>query len=88
MSRPTTARKVPLYKGSPYWEKEKPQEALTDRVSLAYYPEAGKLQVSLLWRDQETRERRRGRTVTIDQEDLAMHPEAGALLATVIEDWR
>lgn len=88
MSRPTTARKLPPYRGPAYWERERPQEAQTDRIALAYYPQAGKLQISLLWRDRETGEKRRGRTVTIDQEDLALHPEAGELLAKVIADWR
>ena len=43
------ARKVPPYRGERYWETEKPQEVRTDRIALAYYPKAGKFQVSLLF---------------------------------------
>lgn len=84
----TQARKVPPYRGEPYWEREKPEEAATGRLALAYYPRAGKLQVSLLWPDRETGEKRRGKTVTLDQEDLALHPEALGLLARVVADWQ
>ncbi|TDA70640.1 MAG: hypothetical protein D9V47_00060 [Clostridia bacterium] len=85
MNKPATVRKLPPYRGQPYWEREKPQEAQTDRIALSYYPQAGKLQISLLWPDRETGEKRRGRTVTLDQEDLALHPEARALLADFLE---
>ena len=87
MVKPVRARKVPPYRGERYWEKEKPEEAFTDRVVLAYYPRAGKLQISILWPDPETGEKRRGRTVVLDYEDLQMHPEARALLERVLEEW-
>lgn len=83
-----TARKVPQYRGEPYWEKEKPVEARTEHVALAYYPMAGKLQVSILYPDKETGEARRGKTVTLDMEDFELHPEAGELLAKVLSAWR
>lgn len=87
MAKPTAVRKLPFYRGEPYWEKEKPQEAMTDRIALAYYPKAGKLQVSLLWSDKETGEKHQGKTVTLDYEDLLFHPEARKLLARVLEEW-
>jgi len=87
MARPATIRKLPPYRGPAYWEKEKPQEVITDRIALAYYPKAGKLQVSLLWLDRETGEKRRGKTVTLDQEDFQLHREAKELLARVLEEW-
>ena len=85
--RSASVRKVPPYRGERYWETEKPQEVRTDRIALAYYPKAGKLQVSLLFPDRETGEKRRGKTVTLDQEDLALHPDAGRLLSRVLEEW-
>lgn len=81
MAKPTTIRRLPPYRGPAYWEREKPQEALTDRVALAYYPQAGKLQISVLWPDRESGEKRRGKTVVMDQEDLPLHPEVRKLLA-------
>lgn len=82
------ARKVPPYRGEPYWEEEKPAEAWTGRLALAYYPQAGKLQVSSTYRDPATGEPRRGRGATLDQEDLQLHPEALDLLRRVVEEWR
>jgi len=61
---------------------------MTDRIALSYYPEAGKLQVSLLWRDREIGEKRRGRTVTLDQEDFLLHPEARVLLVKALQQWQ
>lgn len=87
MVKPTTARRVPPYRCEPYWEKEEPEEAMTNRIALAYYPEAGKLQISLLWPDKKTGERRRGKTVTLDYEDLQLHPDALGLLSRVMTDW-
>ncbi|MDI6871227.1 MAG: hypothetical protein QME79_07700 [Bacillota bacterium] len=82
----STARKKG-YPGAPYWEREAPAEVWTDRLALAYYPTAGKLQVAAAFRDRTTGEKRRGKTVTLDQEDLALHPEARELLARVLEEW-
>jgi hypothetical protein len=88
MAKTVVARRVSPYKGEPYWLKEKPKEEMTDRVALAYYPQAGKLQVSAIFTDRETGEKRRGKTVTLDCEDLQLHPEALELLARVVEEWR
>ncbi|MBC7343732.1 MAG: hypothetical protein H5U02_15025 [Clostridia bacterium] len=75
------------YRGTPYWELEKPEEAQTDRVMFSYYPKAGKLQISALFTDRETGEKRRGKTVTLDMEDMQLYPEARELLSRVITDW-
>lgn len=88
MSKPVTARKGPPYRGERYWEKEEPVTAQTERVALTYYPKAGKLQVSILFLDKESGEKRKGKTLTLDQEDFELHPEAGDFLAKVLEDWR
>lgn len=84
MARPVTARRLPPYRGGPYWEEEEPEEARTDRIALAYYPRAGKLQVSVLWPDPVTGAKRRGKTVTLDEEDFRRHPDARALLARLL----
>lgn len=73
-----------MYRGERYWEKETPQEAPTGRVWLTYFPMAGKLQVSQVWRGEDG-EPRRGKTVTLDMEDLALHEEARNLLARFLE---
>lgn len=88
MSRPERARKVPFYRGTPYWEQEEPVTALTEHVGLTYYPKAGKLQVSILYPDKETGTAKRGKTVTLDMEDFELHPEAGELLARVLAAWQ
>jgi hypothetical protein len=80
--------KTKPYRGEPYWEKEQPVEAAGRRVALSYYRQAGRLQVSRLYRDRESGEVRRGTTVTLDQEDLALHPSLRELLARVLEDWQ
>jgi len=82
------ANKRQFYRGERYWEREEPEEAVTDRIALAYYPKAGKLQVSLLWPDKQTGEKRRGKTVTLDCEDLQLHPEGLALLGKVVDQWK
>lgn len=87
MPRVNQVRRVPVYQGVPYWEKETPQTVQTNQLLLSYYPIAGKLQVSQAYKDKDTGELRRGRTVTLDQEDLALHNEALKLLAEVLEVW-
>ena len=80
------AGKGRMYRGEPYWTREQPLEAATGRVSLSYYPKAGKLQVASLWhRDGETH---RGKVVTIDAEDVQLNPDLRKLLARVLEDWQ
>ena len=88
MSKPERTRKVPFYRGEPYWEKEEPVVAQTEHVALAYYPKVGKLQVSVLYPDKETGVKQRGKTLTLDMEDFQLHPEARELLAKVLEEWR
>ena len=58
-----------------FWEKETPREVFTGRIALAYFEEAGKLQVSLLYVDGDG-ENKRGKTVTLDAEDMQLHPVA------------
>jgi len=87
VAKKAVARRVPIHRGEPYWEREKPETVQTGRLILSYYPIAGKLQVSQAFKDRETGELRRGRTVTLDQEDLALHPEAQELLARVLDAW-
>lgn len=79
-------RRRSFYKGTPYWEKEKPKVAMSERLILSYYPQAGKLQISQRWdRDGEPQ---KGKTITLDSEDLQLAPEALTLLIGVLSDWR
>ncbi|HHY35953.1 MAG TPA: hypothetical protein GX510_10080 [Firmicutes bacterium] len=87
MSKPLRARRVPPYFGEAYWERETPKEVFTARLALAYYPEAGKLQVSLYWTDRETREKKRGKTLVLNREDFQANPEALAFLLNVLREW-
>lgn len=68
-----------------YWEQEQPETAQTAKVRLAYFPVAGKLQVSRLWRDPETGEVKLGKTATLDVADLQKHAEARELLRRFLE---
>lgn len=88
MAKPAVVRRLPPYRGPAYWEKEQPGEVMTDRIALAYYPKAGKLQISYVFRDQAAGEIRRGKTVTLDFEDVAAHPEVRGLLEKVLEEWK
>ncbi|TDA64504.1 MAG: hypothetical protein D9V47_13795 [Clostridia bacterium] len=79
MPKPVVARKLPPYRGQPYWEREKPQEVKTGRIWLSYYPGAGKLQIAgYFTKDGEDV---RTKVVTLNQEDLTLHPAAKALLS-------
>jgi len=60
------------------------EEAITERAIVSYFEAAGKCQISTLYSDRETGEKRRGRTVTLDTEDLELHPEARVLLQEVL----
>jgi hypothetical protein len=82
------ATKARVYRGDPYWQREKPQEADTGKIRVGFYPEAGKLQISQLFTDRDSGELRRGKTVSLDQEDLTLHPEALALILEALEGWR
>lgn len=88
MNETVANKKTRPYRGERYWEKEKPVEVSTNRISLQYFPKAGKLQVSILWLDRETGEKRRGRTVTIDHEDISLYPEVRELLERVLKEWQ
>ena len=83
-ARARSKRTVRRYRGPAYWEKERPRQAQTAKLQFSYYPDAGKLQVQVLWRSREG-ELRGGKTVTLDQEDLALHPEARALLLEFLD---
>lgn len=87
MPKVNNVRRVPVYSGIPYWERETPRTVQTGRLILNYYPIAGKLQVSQAFKDKDTGELRRGKTVTLDQEDLALHGEALKLFADVLLAW-
>lgn len=67
--------KAKWYRGEPYWLKEEPLVAETERVRLRFFRRAGKLQVAALVRSREGR-RYCVKAVTLHQEDLALHPEA------------
>ena len=75
------------YFGRRYWEDEKPVEASTPRIALAYFPDSGKFQIASVFRDKTTGESRRGRVVVLDQEDLQLHPDALGLLRQVLDEW-
>lgn len=81
MAKANTVRRVPAYQGEPYWTKETPRTATTGKVVLSHFPNAGKLQISQAYKDRETGELRRGKTVTLDTEDIALHLAARELLA-------
>ncbi len=66
------------YIGVPYWESESPQEVKTGKLWLAYFPQAGRLQISQFY--QKDGQDMRGRTITLDMEDIALHPEALELI--------
>ncbi|MDP2859300.1 MAG: hypothetical protein Q8P50_15190 [Bacillota bacterium] len=82
------ATQAKRYRGAAYWEAEAPRTADTARVRISYYADASKLQVAQLYRDRETGELRRGKTVTFDSEDLALHPQALELIMEVLQGWR
>jgi hypothetical protein len=74
-------------KAKPYWEQETPTEAKTARVWATWFPQAGRLQLAVLWRDEDGAPQR-GRTVTLAVEDWASHPEAVAVLEAFLHHVR
>lgn len=62
-----------------YWEDEVPTEARSPKVWASYFPGVGRLQLSLVWKD-DAGEMRRGKTVTLSREDLVAHPDVRTLL--------
>ncbi len=62
-----------------YWEGETPREARSPKLWASYFPEAGKLQLARVWKDEDGNAQR-GKTTTLDREDLAAHPDVRTLL--------
>lgn len=79
--------KYKSYRSDPYWEKETPEVVQTDRLIISYFPKAGKLQISRAYKDKDTGELVRGKTVTLDQEDIALNPAAKELILRALEEW-
>lgn len=76
-----------FYKGVRYWESETPEIADAGKIRIAYYPKAGKLHFSIMYRTFEDGEIRTGKTIVIDEEQVKLNPEFGALLQKVLEEW-
>ncbi|MGC3975389.1 MAG: hypothetical protein QM771_13570 [Nitrospira sp.] len=90
---PRTLPDMPLatprrYRGNPYWETEQPRKATTDKLLVSYYPKAGKVQISALWKDKESGEVKPGRTAVLDAAELGAHPEALGLLEAFLTQAR
>lgn len=66
-----------------YWELERPLDARTARNWATWFPQAGRLQLAVLWRDEDGMPQR-GKTVTLRVEDWAEHPDAVALLEAFV----
>lgn len=77
-----------FYRGDPYWQNEQPEYANAGKIRVAYYPEAGKLHFSVLYRTFEDAEVKIGKTVVIDEEQFRLNPSFGALLKKVVEEWQ
>lgn len=75
-----------FYRGDPYWTQERPHVAITEKLILSYYPQAGKLQISQRWDNEHGPQK--GKTVTLDSEDLQLAPEALKLLIEALGDWQ
>lgn len=75
---PTT--RLRRYRGTPYWEQETPKTVTTEKLRVAFYPKAGKLQVSALWKNRHSGEVKPGRTAVLDATELAANPDALSLL--------
>lgn len=59
---------------------------MTEKLILSYYPEAGRLQISRRWDNEQGPQR--GKTVTLDSEDLQLNPEVLNLLIEALGDWQ
>jgi len=86
MAKIVRARKVPP-SFAPYWEKEEPEIAESDRVRVSYFAKAGKLQATLLYLDEEGGEKRPGKTVVLDRKDITSHPEVAELFVRALTEW-
>lgn len=76
------------YRGTHYWETERPRTASTDKLLVSYYPQAGKFQVSALWKDKKSGEVRPGRTTVLDAGELSANSEALTLLEAFLNQAR
>lgn len=85
MPAPTKPRQ---YRGPRYWEQEQPRTASTEKLLVSYYPNAGKFQVSTLWKDKESGEVKPGRTAVLDAGELATNPDALILLEAFLNQAR
>lgn len=59
-----------------YWDSEEPVVADTGKNILRYFPQAGRLQVSLPNWTNDSGQQRHGRTITIDLNALCKCPDA------------
>ena len=80
--------KTRRYRGVPYWEQEQPRTASTDKLLVSYYPNAGKFQVSTLWKNKKSGEVKPGRTAVLDAAELASNPDALSLLEAFLNQAR
>jgi hypothetical protein len=71
----------------PYWELETPIDAINRNVRLRYYRQAGRLQISALYCDWDTKEIRAGKTVVLDRRSTPPDGEVFRLLKQVVNDW-
>ncbi len=84
---PTTGQ-VRRYRGAKYWEQEQPRTASTDKLLVSYYPNAGKFQVSTLWKNKKSGEVKPGRTAVLDAAELASNPDTLSLLEAFLNQAR
>lgn len=67
-----------------YWEKETPETATTTKNILRYFPEAGKLQISMPSWKNEAGEEKTGKTVTLDITALKTSPDALGIIKRAV----
>lgn len=60
-----------------WWLDEEPQTITTEKNTLRWYPNAGKLQVSRPDWENDKGETKPGKTVTLDVESIQLSPEVG-----------
>jgi len=68
-----------------YWEHETPKVVDTGKNVLRYFPEAGKLQISMPYWTNDAGEERPGKTVTLDLTAVQETPEAVELMRKIFE---
>ena len=79
-------RKERINRGGKYWESELPIVAETDGLFLKYFREAGKFQIIQKWKDKDSGEIRRGKTLTLCQKDLSESDQGEQLLQRFLKD--